>query len=81
LNYLEFGLSRRIADTANVITFAFVLPDDSQKLKRIDLQFMNHENWIVDGNIGKRDPELQLRQVRLTPTSIREEGGEKMIKY
>jgi hypothetical protein len=33
-----------------------VMPD--QKLKQVDLQFMDHENWIVHGNIGERGPEL-----------------------
>ena len=62
-----------------------------QKLKRVDLQFMDHENWIVTnypnagmGKIaseGKRGPELQLRRVCITPNHIREEGGQKMITY
>jgi hypothetical protein len=62
-----------------------------QKLKRVDLQFMDHENWIVTNypnasigkiaSIGKRGPELQLRRVCITPNDIREEGGQKMITY
>jgi hypothetical protein len=52
-----------------------------QKLKRVDLQFMDHENWIVGGNIGKRGPELQLRRVRISQGHVQEEGGEKTITY
>jgi hypothetical protein len=52
-----------------------------QKLKRVDLQFMDHENWIVDGNIGKRGPELQLRRVRISQGHVQEEGGEETITY
>jgi hypothetical protein len=52
-----------------------------QKLKRVDLQFMDHENWIVYGNMGERGPELQLRQVRISQNGIREEGGTKTITY
>jgi len=52
-----------------------------QKLKRVDLCFMDHENWIVRGNVGERGPELQLRRVRITQKSSREEGGLKTITY
>jgi hypothetical protein len=52
-----------------------------QKLKRVDLRFMDHENWIVNGNVGERGPELQLRRVRITQKSIREESGVKTITY
>ena len=52
-----------------------------QKLRRVDLCFMDQENWIVRGNVGKRGPELQLRRVRISPDRIREEGGEKTITY
>jgi hypothetical protein len=52
-----------------------------QKLKQVDLQFMDHENWIVHGNIGERGPELQLRRVRMRQDGIQEEGGPKTITY
>jgi hypothetical protein len=62
-----------------------------QKVKRVDLQFMDHENWIVTnypnagiGKIaseGKRGPELQLRRVRVSQDNFKEEGGEKTITY
>jgi hypothetical protein len=62
-----------------------------QKLKRVDLQFMDHENWIVTdypnasiGQIassGKRGPELQLRRVHISQDHVKEEGGEKTITY
>jgi hypothetical protein len=52
-----------------------------QKLKQVDLRFVDHENWIVDGNVGKRGPELQLRRVGITPNGVREEGGEETITY
>jgi len=52
-----------------------------QKLKGVDLQFMDHENWIVYGNVGERGPELQLRRVRIRQDGIQEEGGPKTITY
>jgi hypothetical protein len=56
-----------------------------QKLKRVDFRFMDHENWIVtdytNGSVGKRGPELQLRQVRISQNGVQEEGGEKTITY
>jgi hypothetical protein len=62
-----------------------------QKLKRVDLQFMDKENWIVTnypnasiGEIaseGKRGPELQLRRVRISQRHVQEDGGEKTITY
>jgi hypothetical protein len=62
-----------------------------QKLNRVDLQFMDKENWIVTtypgagmGKIvseGKRGPELQLRRVRISQRHVQEDGGEKTITY
>jgi hypothetical protein len=62
-----------------------------QKLKRVDLQFMDKENWIVTnypnagmGEIaseGKRGPELQLRRVRVSQQHVQEDGSEKTITY
>lgn len=62
-----------------------------QKLKRVDLQFMDKENWIVTnypnasiGEIaseGKRGPEFQLRKVRISQRHVEEDGGEKTITY
>lgn len=52
-----------------------------QKLKQVDLQFMDRENWIIDGNVGRRNPELQLRRVRISQGRVQEDGGEKTIAY
>jgi len=52
-----------------------------QKLRRVDLQFMDHENWVVDGNVGRRNPELQLRRVRVSQNGFQEAGGEKTITW
>ena len=62
-----------------------------QKLKRVDLQFMDHEHWIATeypnanigsiASIGKRGPELQLRRVRISQGHVQEEGGEKTVTY
>jgi hypothetical protein len=62
-----------------------------QKLKRVDLQFMDKENWLVANypnagigeiaSIGKRGPELQLRRVRISQGHVQEDGGEKTITY
>jgi hypothetical protein len=56
-----------------------------QKLKQVDLQFMDHENWIVTkytkATIGERGPEQQLRRVRIRQDAIKEEGGPKTITY
>jgi hypothetical protein len=56
-----------------------LLPDHG--LESFDLQFMDHENWIVHGNVGERGPELQLRRVRISQGRVQEEGGEKTITY
>jgi hypothetical protein len=62
-----------------------------QKLKRVDIQFMDKENWIVTNypnasigeiaSVGKRGPELQLRRVRISQGHVQEDGGEKTITY
>jgi hypothetical protein len=62
-----------------------------QKLRQVDLQFMDHENWIVTeypkasiggiANTGERGPELQLRRVRIRQDGIKEKGGQKTITY
>jgi hypothetical protein len=62
-----------------------------QKLKRVDLQFMDKENWIVTNypnasigkiaSIGKRGPELQLRRVRISQRHVQEDGGQQTITY
>jgi hypothetical protein len=56
-----------------------------QKLKRVDLSFMDHENWIVTdyphASVGERGPELQLRRVRISQNHVQEKGGEKTITY
>jgi hypothetical protein len=51
------------------------------KRKPVDLRFMDHENWIVYGNMGERGPELQLRRVHVTQNGVREEGVQKTITY
>jgi len=62
-----------------------------QKLKQADLQFMDHENWIVTeypnasvgsiASMGKRGPELQLRRISIRQDGSKEEGGPKTITY
>jgi hypothetical protein len=62
-----------------------------QKLNRVDLQFMDKENWIVTNyphasigeiaSISERGPELQLRRVRISQRHVQEDGGEKTITY
>ncbi len=52
-----------------------------RKFRAVDLRFMDHKNWVVHGNVGERGPELQLRRVRITQKSTREEGGVKTITY
>jgi hypothetical protein len=62
-----------------------------QKLKRVDLSFMDHENWIVTeyphasvgeiASVGERGPELQLRRVRISQNHVQEKGGQKTITY
>jgi hypothetical protein len=56
-----------------------------QKLKRVDLQFMDHENWVVtdypNASVGKRGLELQLRRVRISQNGVQGDGGEKTITY
>ena len=51
------------------------------KLRPVNVSFIQHENWIVHGNVGERGAELQLRRVQVSQDRIREEGGEKTITY
>ena len=47
----------------------------------IDIQFMESENWIVNGNVGERGPETQLRRVMVTQKGVREKAGKRVITY
>jgi len=74
-----YEIKNRTEQDRIIVALQTVMRD--QKLKRVDLQFMDHENWIVDGNVGKRGPELQLRRVRISQGRVQEDGGEKTITY
>ena len=48
--------------------------------KPVDLQFRDHENWIIHGTkFAERGPETQLRRVRITANRIRDDVREKLI--
>ncbi len=48
--------------------------------KPVDLQFRDHENWIIhDATFAERGPETQLRRVRITTSRIRDDVREKLI--
>ena len=48
--------------------------------KPVDLQFRDHENWIIhDATFAERGPETQLRRVRITTKRIRDDVQEKLI--
>jgi hypothetical protein len=48
--------------------------------KPVDLQFRDHENWIIhDAKFAERGPETQLRRVRITANRIRDDVREKLI--
>jgi hypothetical protein len=49
--------------------------------KPVEVQFLDHENWIVQGNSGERGPETQLRRVLITASRIQDEAGTKVVKY
>jgi hypothetical protein len=52
-----------------------------QKFRPVDLCFLEHENWIVTANSGERDPETQLRRVRVTRNGVRDQSGQRLITY
>jgi len=48
----------------------------------VEISFIDHENWIVDGpNSDHRGAETQLRKVYITRSGIRDHPGNKLIKY
>ena len=49
--------------------------------KPCKLCFFDHENWIVEGNLGMRSSETQLRCVRITADQVQEVSGRKLITY
>lgn len=51
-------------------------------LMPVEISFIDHENWIVDGpNSGHRGPETQLRKVYITRSHIRDHTGNKLVNY
>jgi hypothetical protein len=52
-----------------------------KKFKPFELCFYDHENWVVDGNVGGRGPETQLRRLRITAHGIRDIAGQQVITY
>jgi hypothetical protein len=53
----------------------------SARSKPVELQFLDHENWISRGNSSERGSETQLRRVRITSDGIRDDGREQLVKY
>ena len=47
----------------------------------VELVFFDHENWIVEGDLGKRGPETQIRRVHVTSGGARDEKGERWFRY
>src|ERR1700724_3696906 len=47
----------------------------------VELVFFDHENWIVEGDLGKRGPENQIRRVRVTSNGARDEKGKRWFRY
>lgn len=41
--------------------------------------YYDHENWLVDGNMGSRGAETQLRCVRIASSGVKEISGRKII--
>ena len=53
----------------------------SFKGKSVELQFLDHENWISTATSGERGPENLLRRVRITNGKIRDDSRQKLITY
>ena len=53
----------------------------SSKLKAVELEFLDHENWIITPNSGTRGPETRLRRVHITSGGIRDDQRQKLITY
>ncbi len=56
-----------------------ILADPS--FKPVDLQFLDHENWITTPKSGQRGPETRLRCVHITSGGIRDDPRQKLITY
>jgi hypothetical protein len=52
-----------------------------KRLSPFKLCYYDHENWIVDGNLGARGPETQLRCLRIMTNGIRDLSGQQIITY
>jgi hypothetical protein len=52
-----------------------------KKLKPFRVCFYDHENWKMDGNVGQRGPETQLRCLAITTDRVRDVAGQKQITY
>jgi hypothetical protein len=52
-----------------------------KRLKPFELRFYDHENWVLNGNLGERGPENQLRRLRITADRVRDVAGQKVITY
>ena len=52
-----------------------------EKLKPFRVCFYDHENWKMDGNVGQRGPETQLRCLAITTDRVRDVAGQKQITY
>ena len=53
----------------------------SLKVKAVELQFLDHENWITMPKSGERGPETRLRRVHITSSGIRDDPRQKLITY
>jgi hypothetical protein len=52
-----------------------------QKFRPVDLSFIQHENWMVTGRVGRQGSEIQLRRVRIASGGVEEKEGQKAITY
>ena len=64
----------------NIITAVRSVLSDN-KFYPVELVFLDHENWIVEGDLGKRGPETQIRRVRVTSSGARDEKGKRWFRY
>jgi hypothetical protein len=72
-----------VQDRAEQDKIAIALKELSAEkgLRPFKLCFYDHENWIVDGNLGLRGSETQLRCLRIAADRIREVSGQQVISY
>lgn len=92
--YWEAGSSRLLSNPANITVYDILDRTEqdrvieeikslvvTRRFQPVELAFIDHENWIINGDSQERGPETQLRRVRIDRNGVREIAGRRSITY